>query len=345
MKKRILIIAAFLILLTGCSTKDNKGYTVIWRRYDDSFQSGFRIIMEQEAQTRGINVVMQDGEDDPIKISNKMDAEISKGTNGFGLVSPDRESIAGFAEKAKENNIPVVFFNMEPSAETLQNYDKSWYVGAPAKDSGAMSAKVLIDYWKDNKEIADKNGDDVLQVAILQGEIGSQDVILRTEAYKEAFDAAGIKYEIVAIDTANWSKSEAMDKLSVWTSSIGLENIEGVLANNDNMALGALESVINSGYNQGDKQKFVPIVGIDATIEALQQMKNGALLGTVLNDRRGQSIAVLDIFDALSKDKEITKDIFSGEVELDGKYVWVPYIIVDGSNLDEIIKEVSDGSN
>lgn len=344
--KKISLLLIVILMLVGCSTqKSSDDFTVIWRRYDDAFQSGFKILMEEEAKKMGLNVVMQDGEDDPIKITDKMDTAISKGVAGFGLVSPDRESTVRFMEKAKENNIPTVFFNMEPTKETLESFEKSWYVGAPASDSGYMSAKIIIDYWNENREIADKNGDGILQLAILQGEIGNQDVVLRTEAYEEALKDANIEYEIVAIDTANWSKTEAMDKMNVWITSLGIDGIEAVLANSDGMALGAVESAVSNGYNQGDENKFIPIAGIDATIEALHEMKNGTLLGTVLNDRRGQSVAVLEIFKALKEEKEINESIFSGNVEVDGKYIWVPYVIVDDSNLDKIIKEVSDGSN
>lgn len=323
---------------TSQISADDVNATIIWRRFDDPFQSGFRIIMENEAEKKGgFNLDMQDGEDDPSKANNKLEAALTKGAKNIAICAPDRESTAGLMKKCKEEDVPVVFFNMEPMEETMEGYEKIWYVGANAKESGEMCAQALVNYWNENKEIADKNGDGVLQLVVLQGELGQQDVVLRTEAYEETLKASGIDYEIVAMDTANWDKAQALDKMNTWITAYGLDGIEGVLCNSDGMAMGAVQAILNNGYNKGVAEEFIPVVGIDATVEALQSMQNGELLGTVLNDRTGQSIAVLDIFNALNNGEEITQDIFEVDCTVDGKYVWLPYKIVDQSNLQETL--------
>ena len=86
--------------------------------------------------------------------------------------------------------------------------------------------QALINYWNENKGIADKNGDNILQLVILQGEIGQQDVILRTEAYEETLTEQGIDYEIIAIDTANWDKAQALDKMNAWITAFGIDGVE-----------------------------------------------------------------------------------------------------------------------
>lgn len=336
----ILLISAFMFIgMVGCSKKTKEGdsvkATVIWRAFDDQFQSGFRIIMQnEEARTTGIILDMQDGENDVSKTGNKLETTLTKKTDIVAICAPDRKSTEGYMQKCKADNVPVVFFNMEPMPETMNGYDKVWYVGANAKESGQMCAQALINYWNENKAIADKNSDGVLQLVIIQGEIGQQDVVLRTDAYKETLDANGIKYKIVAMDTANWSKAEAFDKMNTWITAYGIDGIEGVLCNNDGMAMGAVQAALNNGYNKGDAKKFMPIVGIDATVEALEAMKNGSLLGTVLNDRTSQSKAIINILKAVSGKNAVTRDAVGVNCTVDGKYVWIPYAIVDKSNLD-----------
>jgi methyl-galactoside transport system substrate-binding protein len=281
---------------------------------------------------------MQDGENDVTKTTNKLEAALTKGTDAVAICAPNSESTQSLMEKCKTENVPVVFFNMIPSEETMNAYDRIWYVGADAKESGVMCAQALINYWNANKEIADKNGDGKLQLAILQGEIGNNDVILRTAAYEETLKAQGIDYEIIAMDTANWDKGQALDKMTAWITAFGIDGIEGVLANNDSMAMGAVQAALNNNYNMGDPAKFLPIVGIDATVEALQAMKDGSLLGTVLNDRKNQSIAVLNILKAVTSGQEVTKDVVGVDSTVDGKYVWVPYAIVDQTNLDSTLE-------
>lgn len=321
---------------------DNVNATVIWRAFDDQFQSGFRIIMEGQAEELGgITLDMQDAANDVSTANNKLDSALTKGTDVVAICAPDRESTETMAQKCDADGVPAVFFNMEPMESTMESYDNIWYVGAEAAQSGEMCAQALINYWNENTEIADKNGDGVLQLVILQGEIGQQDVQLRTQAYEDTLKAQGIDYEILAMDTANWDQAQALDKMNAWITAYGIDGIEGVLCNNDSMAMGAVQACINNGYNSGDPEKFVPIVGIDANIDALEAMKAGSLLGTVLNDRQNQSIAIINVIKAVNAGQEITEDVVGVDCTVDGKYIWVPYVIVDESNLDATLEQMS----
>ena len=324
------------------SSGENVNATVIWRAFDDQFQSGFRIIMEGQAEELGgITLDMQDAANDVSTANNKLDAALTKGTDVVAICAPDRESTETMAQKCDADGVPAVFFNMEPMESTMESYDNIWYVGAEAAQSGEMCAQALINYWNENTEIADKNGDGVLQLVILQGEIGQQDVQLRTQAYEDTLKAQGIDYEILAMDTANWDQAQALDKMNAWITAYGIDGIEGVLCNNDSMAMGAVQACINNGYNSGDPEKFVPIVGIDANIDALEAMKAGSLLGTVLNDRQNQSIAIINVIKAVNAGQEITEDVVGVDCTVDGKYIWVPYVIVDESNLDATLEQMS----
>lgn len=323
-------------------TAENTEATVIWRAFDDQFQSGFRIIMQNEEEKMGgISLDMQDAANDVSTAISKLEAALTKGTDVVAICAPDRESTETMAQKCNEEGVPAVFFNMEPMENTMQTYDNIYYVGAQAKESGEMCAQALINYWNENTEIADKNGDGKLQLVVLQGEIGQQDVILRTQAYEETLKAQGIDYEILAMDTANWDQAQALDKMNAWITAYGIDGIEGVLCNNDNMAMGAVQACINNGYNNGDPEKFVPIVGIDANIDALEAMKAGSLLGTVLNDRLNQSDAIINVIKAAKAGTEITEEVVGVDCTVEGKYIWVPYVIVDDSNLDATLELMS----
>lgn len=326
----------------AAETASNVKSTVIWRAFDDQFQSGFRIIMQnEEEKIGGITLDMQDAANDVSTAISKLEAALTKGTDVVAICAPDRESTETMAQKTNEEGVPAVFFNMEPMETTMQTYDNIYYVGAQAKESGEMCAQALINYWNSNKEVADKNKDGVLQLVILQGEIGQQDVVLRTQAYEETLKAQGIDYEVLAMDTANWDQAQALDKMNAWITAYGIDGIEGVLCNNDNMAMGAMQACINNGYNNGDADKFVPIVGIDANIDALEAMKAGSLLGTVLNDRLSQSDAIINVIKAAKEGKEVTEEVVGVDCTVDGKYVWVPYVIVDSSNLDATLELMS----
>ena len=238
-------------------------------------------------------------------------------------------------DKAKAADLPIVFLNREPEAEVMKGYDKVWYVGAKAEESGTMSGQIIADYFTANPT-ADKNGDGTIQYVMLQGEPGHQDATLRSEYSVKAIEAAGFKVENLGTDTAMWDKVKATDLMKTFIASNGLDKIEAILANNDDMALGAIEALKAEGYNTGDAAKYIPVVGVDATAPALEAMKDGSLLGTVLNDAVNQGTATINVCVAAAQGKEITKDQIGYEVT-DGKYVWIPYVMVTKDNYKDFM--------
>jgi methyl-galactoside transport system substrate-binding protein len=122
---------------------------------------------------------------------------ITKRMNALAINPVDRTAAGVIVEKAKKANTPVVFFNKEPLPEDMQRWDKVYYVGARAEESGTMSGQIVVDYWKSHPE-ADKNGDGVLQYIMIKGEPGHQDAELRTEFSIKAVTDAGIPVEKLA---------------------------------------------------------------------------------------------------------------------------------------------------
>jgi len=108
------------------------------------------------------------------------------------------------------------------------------------------------------------------------------------------------------------------------------KGIEFVFANNDDMALGAIEALKAAGYFKGGK--FMPVVGVDATAPALQALKDGTLLGTVLNDAKNQGAATAKLSMVLAEGKPVSKDTVGYDVK-DGKYVWVDYKPITKANM------------
>ncbi len=112
---------------------------------------------------------------------------------------------------------------------------------AVRQSSPARSVRrVIADYFTANPD-ADKNGDGI-QYVMLQGEPGHQDATLRSEHAPKAIEEAGFQVEQLVADTAMWDKVKATDLMAAFISSQGLDKIEAVLCNNDDMALGAIEA-------------------------------------------------------------------------------------------------------
>ena len=228
--------------------------------------------------------------------------------------------------------------NREPEEADMQSYDKVWYVGAKAEQSGTLSGEIIADFFKAHPE-ADKNGDGTIQYVMLQGEPGHQDATLRTEYSVKAIEEAGFKTEKLAADTAMWDKAKATDLMKAFITGQSLDKIEAVLCNNDDMALGAIEALKAEGYNKdsSDLAKYIPVVGVDATAPALEAMKEGSLLGTVLNDADNQGKATVNVAVAAVNGKEINEENVGYPIT-DGKYIWIDYVKVTEDNYQDYMK-------
>ena len=136
----------------------------------------------------------------------------------------------------------------------------------------------------------------------------------------KAFKSAGFKVDLIASEQANWQRSEAKDIMTEWLAAY--DDIEAVFANDDDMALGAIDALKAAGYFVGGK--FMPVVGVDGTEPALEAMREGTLLGTVFNDAVSQGRAVVNLSAVLAQGETPTAENIGYPIT-DGKYIWIPY--------------------
>ncbi|MCK8349970.1 substrate-binding domain-containing protein, partial [Erwinia amylovora] len=82
--------------------------------------------------------------------NDQVDVLLAKGVNALAINLVDPSAAAVVIAKAKANDVPVVFFNKEPSAKTLASYDKSYYVGTDSIESGVKQGELIEKHWKAN---------------------------------------------------------------------------------------------------------------------------------------------------------------------------------------------------
>ena len=316
-------ILAFILILTviTCSHAEEIKIGACIYRFNDAFMLRFRNAMQAESEKSGAKISITDGQDDQNTQDSQIDEFIANGVNVLIINPVDRMTSQGIIDKAKAANIPVVFINREPTQEMLNSYERAYYVGAKAEESGTQAGQLIADYFKAHPE-ADKNKDGKIQFIMLRGQNGHQDMILRSKYSVEAIKAAGFEPVEIAGAIANWDKLQAMNIMNAFIMSIGPENIEAVIANNDEMALGAVEALKNNDYNKGDSGLYIPVVGVDANASALDAMDKGEMLGTVLNDADNQGTSAVKLAVALASGKDINS---TGYTITDNKYIWIPY--------------------
>ena len=321
MRKYLFLAMVCVLALVSCSYANDVKIGACIYRFNDAFMLRFRNAMSAEAEKLGAAINITDGQDNQTTQDGQVDQFIADGVSVIIMNPVDRMASQATIDKAKAANIPVVFINREPTLEMLGTYDKAYYIGAKAEESGTQSGQIIADYFKAHPE-ADKNHDGKLQYILLKGQNGHQDMILRSKYSVEAVKDAGIEPVELASAIANWDKLEAMKIMNGFIMSIGPENIEAVIANNDEMALGAIEALKAQDFNKGNPEAYIPVVGVDANASALEAMDKGEMLGTVLNDADNQGISAVRLAVALAQGKD-TGSI--GYPITDNKYIWIPY--------------------
>lgn len=236
--------------------------------------------------------------------------------------------------KIKENNIPVIFFNREPlSLNGIKSYEKSLYIGTEACESGKIQGKMIINEIK-SRNIKDKNGSNTLDYVLLQGDIDNIEAQLRSECVIKLINEKGIKTNEIASEFCNWEQECAKKKIE----SLLLKNennIEVIISNNDEMAIGAILALQEKGYNIGDPNKFISVVGVDGTDEARKMIENGFMTGTVIQDAKGMAKALYRIGLNFAEGKAPLQDT-EYEFDVTGVGVRIPYngyIIRNSPNL------------
>lgn len=331
----LLLTTMVASLLMGCASKDTEKKSaetsigIAIYKFDDTFMTSVRNNISEAAKGKATVDIVDSQNSQPTQ-NDKVDLFITKKVNALAINPVDRTAAGVILDKAKAANIPIVFFNKEPLAEDMKKWDKVYYVGAKAEESGTMEGQIIADYWKAHPEM-DKNKDGKLQYVMLKGEPGHQDAELRTTYSVKAIEAAGIPVVKLAEDTAMWDRVKGQEKMSAFIGAHG-DNIEAVITNNDDMALGAIEALKAAGYFKDNK--FMPVVGVDATAPALKALEDGTLLGTVLNDAKNQGKATFELANQLAIGKTPSKENTGYEIT-DGKYVWVPYKQITKSNIND----------
>lgn len=332
---RALALLTVLLLLAACGhqEKEERDLRIGVALYaqDDTFISTVAQHLErltQEAEERTglkITLFIQDGRGSQTTQMDQVDRLLSRGCDVLCVNIVDRTAAAVIVDKAEAEGVPLIFFNRQPVDEDIQRWSQVYYVGASAQESGTLQGRLVLQAWEQNRETLDRNGDGILQYAMLEGEPGHQDSLLRTEYSVQALTDAGVEVEKLASDTANWNRAQGAARTKQWMEEFG-ERIEVIFSNNDDMALGAIDTL--EGVDAGLRPL---VVGVDATAPALEAVAAGQLYGTVCNDARGQAQAMLDLALALhsGEDPEETVEI------IDSHYIWLPYSPVTRENLSQ----------
>lgn len=300
--KKTTVFLCFIgsMLLIGCSKAKNEemvsevkiGISVY--NQDDAFISSTIKRLEtcakkKEADTNcKITLNTVDGKSSQTMQNDQVDKFIKQGYDVLCVNLVDRTAAATIIDKAKAANVPIVFFNREPVAADMERWDKVCYVGSVPEEAGRMQGEIILEQYEKDKASVDRNQDGKIQYVMLEGEQGHQDTLIRTEYCLLPLTEHDISLEKLANGTANWQRSQGEEKMSGWIKQFG-GSIEVVFSNNDEMALGAIAAIEKTNF------KGIIVVGVDGIDLAKEAIKEGKMIGTVLNNGEKQAENIFKI--------------------------------------------------
>lgn len=246
---------------------------------------------------------------------------IEEGTDALIINLVDRLSAGAIIEKAYREDVPIVFANRKPlssdfNPKTLDADYSRWidencfYVGSHPLYEGRAQAEIANAFFGGPDKFAkgefDRNGDGLVQVAVMKGEQGHQDAEERTSACLSGLEELGYSIDVVKTAYGNWERQSAFNEMA----SFPIDDIELLFSNNDDMALGVVDylKVDSSGKEEKSiSEAYFPIVGVDATAQGREAVDQGDIIGTVVNDARGQCEWISKILSHLLKGEELGK--------------------------------------
>ena len=280
-------------------------------RSDDTFINNLRRELEQYAkeyeQESGRKVVLdiQAAKGNQSVQNRQVDRFVSLDCDVLCVNPVDRMAVSSIIDKAMAADIPLVFFNRQPSTEGMNRWDRLCYIGVDAKETAVLQGQIVADHYREHPEQLDPNGDGVVSYVLLEGETSHQDSLIRTEWSVKTILDEGVPLERLTGGIGNWERSQASALMEQWLGQYG-KKIELVLSNNDDMALGALDAMERAGITG------ICVVGIDATDPGLAAVREGKMIGTVSADKAGYAKTIFNTALELSEKGSAAKE----------KYYW-----------------------
>ena len=188
---------------------------------------------------------------------------------------------------------------------------------------GTLQGKMIVDAWKNHKQLIDKNQDDVLQYILLIGEKLNKTSIDRSAYSISTIQEADIKTEELASPILNWDTESAKNTVGALFFRYG-NKIEAIISNDDSMAIGAVQALQKYGYNSGNNSQSIPVVGLDGVSEAKELVSKGIMLGTASQETADMANAIYTVGMNLVYDRNPVEGV-PYKLDETGVAVFLPY--------------------
>ena len=275
--------------------------------FDDNFLTVLRNGMISYAESLDdVDIQIEDAQNDVGKQLNQIQNFIASGVDAIVVNPVDTDATVAMTNAAADAGVPLVYVNREPiNVDDLP--DNQAFVASNEVESGTLETFEIC------KMLGGKG-----KAVVLMGELSNQAARQRTADIHDVLELEMCnRIEIVEEQSGNWKRTEGADLMTNWLSA-GVE-FDAVIANNDEMAIGAIQAMKAAGISMDD----VIVGGVDATQDALAAMAAGDLDVTVFQDAAGQGSGAINAALQLARGEDVDQKVY------------IPFELVVPSNMEE----------
>lgn len=310
---KLMVVVLAGLIFAGCQQTVNSsddeaveiGYAI--NNLNDTFQTYILEAARAEVESNDYTLRVENAKEDLITQQDQVNTLIQNGVKGLIVVPVDTSAMAPITEAAQTANIPLVYVNRNPFAGQEKEMPEGvYYVGSEEITAGIMQMEFV------GEQLAGEG-----KIAVLMGILGNEGAVKRTEGVEETLAKDFPEMEVLNKESAEWQRDQALGIAENWLSTYG-DELKGIIANNDEMALGAVQAAKNS--NRSD----LIIMGIDAIPDAIEAIEAGELAGTIFQDAVGQGGGSAAILARLLNDEKTDESV-----------TYVPFKLVTSDNVAE----------
>ena len=300
---RFASLALSLMFASGAALADMK-IGVSMSQFDDTWLTYLRESMDKKAKSYpdGVQLQFEDARSDVVKQLSQVESFISQKVDAIVVNPVDTAATKKITEAAVKAGIPLVYVNRRPDDLKLPKGVVT--VASNDLEAGEMQMQYLADKMGGKGDIV-----------ILLGDLANNSTTNRTKGVKEVL----AKYPNIKIEqeqTGTWLRDKGMTLVNDWLTQG--RKFDAVIANNDEMAIGAAMALQQAGVDKGS----VLIAGVDGTPDGLNAIKKGNMTVSVFQDAKGQADGSIDTAVKMAKNEPVEQA------------VWVPYRLITPQNVD-----------
>ncbi|MBD9599561.1 sugar ABC transporter substrate-binding protein [Pseudomonas sp. PDM10] len=302
-KIRFASLALSLMFASGAALADMK-IGVSMSQFDDTWLTYLRESMDKKAKSypEGVQLQFEDARSDVVKQLSQVESFISQKVDAIVVNPVDTAATKKITEAAVKAGIPLVYVNRRPDDLKLPKGVVT--VASNDLEAGEMQMQYLADKMGGKGDIV-----------ILLGDLANNSTTNRTKGVKDVL----AKYPNIKIEqeqTGTWLRDKGMTLVNDWLTQG--RKFDAVIANNDEMAIGAAMALQQAGVEKGS----VLIAGVDGTPDGLNAIKKGNMAVSVFQDAKGQADGSIDTAVKMAKNEPVEQA------------VWVPYRLITPQNVD-----------